>query len=286
MHKIAICMGLWALCACRAPQPEPLPTPEAHAARIADNTPDVAALGRVLDDPSRVDSARVAAAYQLQAVAPDTLAAHWGYGDNPRIIRGLIEAQLAAKDEGALPLLLALFERVEGEGRIDFERDILHYGRRAEGRMLQLLHAESRSLVMRAMDALAKMGSVTAGDSIARLLQHPEPWLRISAAHAVGELGAEGAASHLIAALDDTTYSVVNAALVGLGRLKAAGTYERVAALAASDNKHVRKHAAIALGELGDRRGLEIVSRLASDDPDSGVRFMAGKARDKLKQAP
>ena len=286
MHKIAICMGLWALCACRAPQPEPLPTPEAHAARIADNTPDVAALGRVLDDPSRVDSARVAAAYQLQAVAPDTLAAHWGYGDNPRIIRGLIEAQLAAKDEGALPLLLALFERVEGEGRIHFERDILHYGRRAEGRMLQLLHAESRSLVMRAMDALAKMGSVTAGDSIARLLQHPEPWLRISAAHAVGELGAEGAASHLIAALDDTTYSVVNAALVGLGRLKAAGTYERVAALAASDNKHVRKHAAIALGELGDRRGLEIVSRLASDDPDSGVRFMAGKARDKLKQAP
>ena len=100
--------------------------------------------------------------------------------------------------------MLALFERVEGEERIDFERDILHYGRRAEGRMLQLLHADSRSLVMRAMDALAKMGSVAAGDSIARLLQHPEPWLRISAAHAVGEIGAAGAAAHLVAALDDT----------------------------------------------------------------------------------
>ncbi|MCH2659175.1 HEAT repeat domain-containing protein [bacterium] len=247
MHKIAICMGLWALCACRAPQPEPLPALEARAAEIAKITPDVAALSRVLDDPSRVDSARIAAAYQLQTVAPETLAAHWGRGDNPRIIRSLIEAQLAAKDEGALPLLLALFERVEGEGRIDFERDILHYGRRAEGRMLQLLHADSRSLVMRAMDALAKMGSVAAGDSIARLLQHPEPWLRISAAHAVGEIGA---------------------------------------ALAASDNKHVRKHAAIALGELGDRRGLEIVARMASDDSDSGVRFMAGRARDKLEQAP
>ena len=48
----------------------------------------------------------------------------------------------------------------------------------------------------------------------------------------------------------------------------------------------MRKHAAIALGELGDRRGLAIVGTLASDDPDSGVRFMAGKARDKLEQAP
>ena len=116
MHKIAICMGLWALCACHAPQPEPLPALEAPAAEIAKITPDVAALSRVLDDPSRVDSARIAAAYQLQTVAPETLAAHWGRGDNPGIIRSLIEAQLAAKDEGALPLLLALFERVEGEG--------------------------------------------------------------------------------------------------------------------------------------------------------------------------
>ena len=62
MHKIAICMGLWALCACRAPQPEPLPALEAPAAEIAKITPDVAALSRVLDDPSRVDSARIAAA--------------------------------------------------------------------------------------------------------------------------------------------------------------------------------------------------------------------------------
>ena len=90
----------------------------------------------------------------------------------------------------------------------------------------------------------------------------------------------------MVKALDDTVYSVVNAALVGLGRLKAVATYERIAALTKADNKHVRKHAAIALGELGDRRGLAIVGTLASDDPDSGVRFMAGKARDKLEQAP
>ncbi len=41
----------------------------------------------------------------------------------------------AAEDDRVLPLLLALFERVDGEERIDFECDILQFGRRSEGRM-------------------------------------------------------------------------------------------------------------------------------------------------------
>ena len=91
MHKTAISMGVWALCACRAPQPEPLPLSDGPAVRIAESVPDVAALSCVLDAPYRVESARVAAAYQLQTAASETLAVHWGRGDYPRIIRDLIE---------------------------------------------------------------------------------------------------------------------------------------------------------------------------------------------------
>lgn len=283
-------LSVWGLMACRTSQPDPQPDPqpavEEPAAKVVLAVPAIAELSSKLADPALADSVRIAAARSLQHAAPETLAAHWGQRDNARVIRALIEVQLAAEDEGVLPLLLLLFEGVEGEERIDFEHDILRFGRQAEGRMLELLHAESRGLVMRAMDALAKMQSPVASDSIALLLDHREPWLRISAAHALGEIGADGAAGQLMRALDDTVYSVVNAALVGLGRLKAVEAYERIAALTRADNKHVRKHAAIALGELRDRRGLEIVRTLASDDPDSGVRFMAGKARDKLEQVP
>jgi hypothetical protein len=279
---------LFAVGACQPPQGKPHPelavTGESTAAvKVVD---EVAGLGALFADIALPDSARLEAARKLQVSAPEALLADYGRRDNPRIVRMLVEERKAANDEAVLPLLLLLFEGVDGEERIDFEHDILHFGRRAEGRMLELLRGEDRQLVMRAMDALAKMRSPVAGDSIALLLHHPEPWFRISAAHALGEIGADGAAGQLMRALDDTVYSVVNAALVGLGRLRAVETYERIEALTASDNKHVRKHAAIALGELGDQRGVAIVRALASDDPDSGVRFMAGKALQKLEQAP
>ena len=57
----------------------------------------------------------------------------------------------AAEDDRVLPLLLALFERVDGEERIDFEYDILQFGRRSEGRVLELSHAGARGLVIGAI---------------------------------------------------------------------------------------------------------------------------------------
>ena len=286
MIAITVACLLSMFIGCRTPQTEP-----ASIVEQSSNEQMVPAASPFewklrLGDVALSDSVRLVAASQLQRVAPETLAANWGYRDNARIIRQLIERRTAAADEGVLPLLLLLFEQVEGEERIDFEHDILHFGRKAESRMYELLHADNRSLVMRAMDALAKMQSPIAGDSIALLLDNPDPWLRIGAAHALGEIGAQSAVGQLVQTLDDTVYSVVNAALVGLGRLKAAESYGRVVSLTESDNKHVRKHAVIALGELGDRRGLSIVRSLAGDDPDSGVRFMAGKAAEKLEQAP
>ena len=236
-----------------------------------------------LENVDLPDSARLAAAESLLEIDVDFLADSYGRPDNARIVRALIERRVAAGDAEVLPLLVGLFEAVGGEERIDFEQYILHFGRRAEGEMMHLLHAGDRSLVMRALDALVKMHSLAAVDSIAVLLRHPEPWVRIGAAHAIGELGGPLAAARLKMTLGDSVYSVVNAALVGLGHLRDPETYEWIAPLVEDGNSHIRKHAAMALGEIGDRRAIPAVRKLAEGDPDSGVRFMAGRALKRLE---
>ena len=208
---------------------------------------------------------------------------NYGVRGNNLIERALIEQLVAVQDEVVLPLLLGLFEHVGGEERIDFEQYLLRFGRRAEPGIMALLHADDPSLVMRALDALGKMESVGGTDSIAVLLDHPNSWIRMGASHALGETGGPGAVEHLLVAVTDTAYSVVNAALVGLGRLRATEAYEQVAELTLNANPHIRKHAAMALAEMGDRRAIPKVRALAEGDADPGVRFMAKRALQKLE---
>ncbi len=220
----------------------------------------------VLSDGEAADSARVQAADSLLQSDCKTLAESYRSKDNVRPIRSLIEERIEKKDASLLPLLLRLFVQVGSEERIDFEQYILAFGRLAEADLYPLLHANDRSIALRAMDTLAKMRSGAAADTIALFLTHESTWMRMSAAHALGEIGAEGAVDHLVETLGDTAYAVVNAALVGLGRLKAVAAYGPIEGLLADPNKHVRKHAAMALGELGDRRALEKVRELAAND--------------------
>jgi len=239
------------------------------------------------EDVDLPDSARVAAARRLllsgDGAEVTYLVDGYSLRNNSLVERALIEELTAAGDEAVLPLLLGLFAGVGGEERIDFEQYILRFGRGAEIQMMALLHADDASLVLRALDALGKMKSTTATDSIADLLDHPNSWVRMESAHAMGQIGDPGAVEHLLVALGDTTYAVVNAALVGLGRLRATEAYEQVAALISSQNTHIRKHAAMALAELGDRRAIPAVRALAEGDADPGVRFMAKRALQKLE---
>ncbi len=245
--------------------------------------PVVASLRQDFQNAEAVDSLRLIAGRELLTADVDFLVASYGQRDHARLVRQVIAEKIATNDASVLPLILGLFITVNGEERIDFEEGILYFGRRAETDLQALLHATDPSLVMRAVDTLAKMGSTASADSIACLLDDPEPWVRMAAAHALGEIGAPGASIYLVQTLDDSTYSVVNAALVGLGRLRAVEAYEHIMALTADDNKHVRKHAAIALGEIGDPRAITTVRQMAEHDTDSGVRFMAAKALEKLE---
>jgi hypothetical protein len=240
-----------------------------------------------LGDSGLSDAARLEAASVLLSADVEGLVRAYDERDNARIIRKLIEERTEAADEEVLPLIAGLFEKVQGEERIDFEQYFLAFDRRSvEKLVIPMLRADDRGLAMRAMDSLAKMKSEVGADSIASLLRHPEEWRRIGAAHAIGEIGGDRAVERLMGVLDDPVYSVVNAGLVGLGRLKAKRAYERVSGMLGDENLHVRKHAAIALGEIGDQRAIPGVRKLVEGDPDSGVRFMAGRALKKLEEAP
>jgi len=229
------------------------------------------------------DSVRLKAAGVLLEQQVNYLVKEYGQRDNARLVRRLIETRIAADDEGIIPLILGLFKAVKGEERIDFEIYLLGFGTKVEGELVGLLGHADTHLVMRSLDALGKMKAVAAVDSIAPLLSHADAWVRMGAAHALGDIGAAHAVPLLVVSLQDSAHSVVNAALVGLGRLRALEAYDAIRVLVDSDNRHIRKHAAIALGELGDARAIEAVRLLASNDKDSGVRFMAGKALEKLE---
>ena len=229
-----------------------------------------------LSSPS--DSVRQLLARHLLSSDPAFLAREYGNPANTAPIRTAINRAVAAADTAVIPLLVLLFRQRGGEERIDFEVALLRFGRRAEKPLAALLGDADPSVVLRALDALGKLEASGEIGAVAEQLRHRDSWVRIGAAHALGEIGDTTAVAFLLEALDDTSYSVVNAAMVGLGRLRASRAYDRLIEFTGSDNPHVRKHAAMALGELGDPAARPVLRKLAVRDGDSGVRFMASRA--------
>ena len=233
---------------------------------------------RLFLSPSSSDSVRQLLARHLFSRDPAFLAGEYGNPANTAAVRAAINRGVAAGDTTVIPLLVLLFQRRGGEERIDFEVALLSFGPRAEKPLAALLGNADPSVVLRALDALGKLKASAEIGAVTEQLRHRDSWVRMGAAHALGEIGDTTAVAFLMEALDDTSYSVVNAAMVGLGRLRAARAYGRLIAFTGSDNQHVRKHAAMALGELGDPAARPVLRRLAERDEDSGVRFMASRA--------
>lgn len=238
-------------------------------------------LRHTFDDATKPDSLRLAAARDLLALDAEYLATR--YARVPRFVRPILDEAVAAGDSAGLVLAARLFESHGGEQRIEFEADLLAYGPRARAYLRPFLARSDRGLVVRAADALAKSGAPEAAADLAPLLQHEEEWIRMGAAHALGRLDDTAATEALLEALQDSAYAVVNAALVGLSRQGAAAAYEPALALLEDARAEVRKHAAHALGQIGDPRARERLRHVSRDDPDSGVRFMATRALDELR---
>lgn len=258
-------------------------TPATPSARPA--AADLAQAAALVAEASAPEADRLVAAERLLHSDYHRLVTAYANRGTVPIIRQLIEARIAAGDSAVLPLVVDLFETRGGEERIDFQVYLQSLGPAAEAELVRMLSSSDPSLVMRATDTLAKMKAVHAAAEVASLLRHPESWVRMGAAHALGELAGPGTVDALVAALDDTAYAVVNAGLVALGRLRAPALFEPAMGLVGDDNPHIRKHAAMALGELGDGRAREALHQLSEHDGDAGVRFMAGRALERLDRS-
>lgn len=245
------------------------------------------ALRHQFDDGTRADSSRVRAANQLLALDPEFLAIR--YGQQPVLLRQVIDNAVAAADTQVLALVARLFETRGGEERIEFALDMVAFGAAARPRLAGFLQRSDRGLVVRAADALAKTGVAEAAADIGPLLHNADDWIRMGGAHALGQLRTTRATELLLTALEDSSYAVVNAALVGLASQRATVAHEPALALLRDGRPEVRKHAAHTLGQIGSlvqgARTAEALERASQSDPDSGVRFMAKRALQALTQA-
>jgi HEAT repeat protein len=195
----------------------------------------------------------------------------------------VLDEMVRQHDGRAIPLTVELFQRVGGEERIDFEVMLLQFGDASVGPLLQLLDAADWHLVNRTMDTLGKLKSKRAVAPIIAKLQHKESWIQIKAAHSLGDIGDPQAIPALIPLLKSENYNVINAALIGLAKLKAQEAFEPCLALTRHTNPRVRATAAFTLGKLGDERAVLRLKELLNDE-DKGVAALAQKALSALGQ--
>lgn len=113
-------------------------------------------------------------------------------------------------------------------------------------------------------------------------LQDREPTVRCWAATALGNIGDPRAIAPLIAALSDNDARGRREAALALSKLKAADAVSPLIALLASEKEeHVRANAAIALGEIGDKRALDVLVGCLGDTYD-WARYQCALAIGKL----
>jgi HEAT repeat protein len=113
---------------------------------------------------------------------------------------------------------------------------------------------------------LLAMIDVDVTGPLAELLRHPDPDLRIQAAHALGEQSSPEAIPPLVAALEDADPNVRFHAIESLGRLQSSEAVESLAAIAESRDFFLAFPAVEALARIDDPRVAPRLAPLLDDD--------------------
>ena len=176
----------------------------------------------------------------------------------------------------------ALLETSSGEAKLRFAHYLVKQGERGVPEIVSLVgRSQDWDTLLTAIQTLGKLKARTAVKAVGVHLKAPNSWVRIAAAHALGDIGGSAVVDPLVKALRDTTDTVVSAALIALGK-----TGDQTALTACADqldhaNPRVRAAAASAIGRLGHRQDARLLHPLL-DDSDSGVRFKAQQGIDRL----
>ncbi len=257
--------------------PEPTPVPKA----------DGEAPRQRLSDTSLSHTERLAAGRQLlnREDGAAFLASRYSSGDRA-LVRTLLDSLANGDPSGAARLAARLMEEAQGEEKLDFVAFLVARGRDAVPPLLRVV-AESRDWqsVVQAMDALGKLKARDGvPHMVVRLRRDPNTWVRIAAAHGLGEVGGGEVIPALVEAVKDTSDTVVAAALIGLGRSGDAQALAPCSMLRSHPNPRVRAAAVSALGRLGGPKAAEYLEAMLGD-PDEGVSYKVKRALESLEQA-
>ena len=238
----------------------------------------VAEFRRMFLKTSSSDSLRQLLARHLFVLDPDFLCNEYPRSGNTSVIAAAIDRSVAMGDTTVLPLLALLLQKGSEQTRVEIEDKFLTFGHRADDLLVTMLEESDSTVVINALLGLGKSKAADHIDAIAEKLQASESQIRMRAAQALGEIGDQRAIDSLMEALQDTNPVVISSAMVSLGRLKAFVAFDRLVFFARSDAHQLRKHAAMALGYLGDARARKVLRKLAVWDSNSEVRSVATRA--------
>ena len=257
--------------------PEPSPVPETNGETLRQR----------LSDTSLPHAERLAAGRQLlnREDGAVFVASRYGAGDR-LLVRTLLDSLAKGDPPGAARLAARLMEEAQGEEKLDFGAFLVAQGRDAVPPLVRVV-AESRDWqsVVQAMDALGKLKARDGVEHMVnRLRRDPNTWVRIAAAHGLGQVGGGEVVPALGEALEDTSDTVVAAALIGLGRSGDDRALDPCAQLRSHPNPRVRGAAVSALGRLGGPKAAAYLEAML-DDPDEGVRYKANRALESLGRA-
>lgn len=144
----------------------------------------------------------------------------------------------------------------------------------ASGELRQALESLTSNDPKRRALAIVELGELAGGESTApfvvKALEDPNHLVRARAAQVLGKIGDTASIALLINRLEDQREDrdVRARAAEALGQLKATEAVEPLVDAMGDMFWHLRHHAIIALGRIGDRRAEGALQRAAEYDPD------------------
>ena len=134
-------------------------------------------------------------------------------------------------------------------------------------------------------DILYEKASPETIDSLLQKLDDPDPFVRVAAVQALGEIRQDRSLFSLCGCLTDENLYVRGYAAEALGKIGHLDTgyaLEQLSAALDDPSPYVRSMMALALGELQDKRAINTVRKLLQDE-DETVRKMAAWALTKIE---
>ena len=204
---------------------------------------------------------------------------HQAFRERPDDVRSRLKPESHPDD---VRIAAALLYRSKGEAKLTFAHYLVSQGERSVPAVVEQL-ADTLGWADRvaAIQVLGKIGSDEASEAVTAQLRDSSDWVRIAAAHALGEIGGETPA--LVDALGDTADTVVSAALIALGKSGEREGLPAIERLLTHANPRVRAAAVSAFGRLGNSEHAALLEPLLSD-PDAGVRYKARQSMDRMAE--